>query len=57
MILEVYNTLDIIAQAKAGTGKTCVFGVVALEAIQPGVEGPQVSSLQSSFTFSFGSQI
>jgi ATP-dependent RNA helicase DDX20 len=26
---------DIIAQAKAGTGKTCVFAVIALELVQP----------------------
>jgi superfamily II DNA/RNA helicase len=25
--------LDVIAQAKSGTGKTCVFGVIALEAV------------------------
>ncbi|KAI8070439.1 P-loop containing nucleoside triphosphate hydrolase protein [Gongronella butleri] len=34
--------VDLIAQAKSGTGKTVVFGVIALEAIQPSLRQPQV---------------
>lgn len=34
--------VDLIAQAKSGTGKTVVFGVVALEAIDPARPDPQV---------------
>jgi superfamily II DNA/RNA helicase len=31
--------VDLIAQAKSGTGKTCVFAVVALESLQPNAGG------------------
>ena len=31
--------VDLIAQAKSGTGKTCVFAVVALESLQPNTGG------------------
>ncbi|KAI9301574.1 P-loop containing nucleoside triphosphate hydrolase protein [Cunninghamella echinulata] len=34
--------VDLIAQAKSGTGKTVVFGVIALEAIQLRIKSPQV---------------
>ncbi|ORX57429.1 DEAD-domain-containing protein [Hesseltinella vesiculosa] len=34
--------VDLIAQAKSGTGKTVVFGVIALEAVNLNVKGPQV---------------
>ncbi|KAI9467977.1 MAG: P-loop containing nucleoside triphosphate hydrolase protein [Benjaminiella poitrasii] len=34
--------VDLIAQAKSGTGKTVVFGVITLEAIQTHVASPQV---------------
>ncbi|CAO3643058.1 unnamed protein product [Cunninghamella blakesleeana] len=34
--------VDLIAQAKSGTGKTVVFGVIALEAIQARIKAPQV---------------
>jgi superfamily II DNA/RNA helicase len=33
---------DLIVQAKAGTGKTLVFGTVCLEKLQPEVALPQV---------------
>lgn len=29
---------DVIGQAQSGTGKTCVFGVVAVEAVSPSVQ-------------------
>jgi ATP-dependent RNA helicase DDX20 len=32
---------DVIAQAKSGTGKTCVLAVVALKAVDPSVRRPQ----------------
>eukprot|EP00656_Telonema_subtile_P002082 TRINITY_DN10909_c0_g1_i1.p1 TRINITY_DN10909_c0_g1~~TRINITY_DN10909_c0_g1_i1.p1 ORF type:complete len:587 (+),score=81.23 TRINITY_DN10909_c0_g1_i1:157-1917(+) len=34
--------VDLIAQAKSGTGKTCVFSVIALEALDLDLELPQV---------------
>ncbi|XP_076448682.1 uncharacterized protein LOC143285303 [Babylonia areolata] len=34
--------LDLIVQAKSGTGKTCVFSVVALEGIEPTTSSTQV---------------
>lgn len=34
--------VDLIAQAKSGTGKTVVFAVIALEAVQLTVHSPQV---------------
>ncbi|KAI7850689.1 P-loop containing nucleoside triphosphate hydrolase protein [Circinella umbellata] len=34
--------VDLIAQAKSGTGKTVVFGVISLEVIRPNVTHPQV---------------
>ncbi|KJE94495.1 DEAD box polypeptide 20 [Capsaspora owczarzaki ATCC 30864] len=33
---------DLIVQAKNGTGKTCVFSVLALEAVDTSIAGPQV---------------
>jgi ATP-dependent RNA helicase DDX20 len=36
--------VDLIAQAKSGTGKTVVFGSIALEGIDLGVLDPQVCS-------------
>lgn len=33
--------IDLIAQAKSGTGKTVVFGVITLESIQPHIHFPQ----------------
>jgi ATP-dependent RNA helicase DDX20 len=33
---------DLIVQAKAGTGKTLVFGTICLEKLQPEVALPQV---------------
>jgi ATP-dependent RNA helicase DDX20 len=38
----VVPLLDLIAQAKSGTGKTCVFSVIALENINLAVTLPQV---------------
>ena len=34
--------VDLIAQAKSGTGKTCVFDVIALESLNLNVRQPQV---------------
>lgn len=34
--------VDVVAQAKSGTGKTCVFAVVALESVDAAVRKPQV---------------
>lgn len=36
--------LDLIAQAKAGTGKTCVFTVITLDALRPDLKAPQVGN-------------
>ena len=35
---------DLIVQAKAGTGKTCVFAVAALESVDVSITSPQVNS-------------
>ena len=32
---------DMIAQAKSGTGKTCVFAVTALHVVKPSLQQPQ----------------
>lgn len=49
--------VDLIAQAKSGTGKTVVFGSIALEGIDFGVPDPQVCSsvlrLHIAHTFSY----
>ena len=37
--------VDLIVQAKSGTGKTCVFSVIALEGIQTESYALQVISL------------
>ena len=37
-------TTDVLAQAKAGTGKTCVFAVVALELSKADIPYPQVGT-------------
>lgn len=34
--------VDLIAQAKSGTGKTCVFSVIALESVLPESNTTQV---------------
>lgn len=36
--------IDLIAQAKSGTGKTVVFSVIALESIRSDVNKPQVTA-------------
>lgn len=36
--------IDLIAQAKSGTGKTVVFSVIALESIRTDVNKPQVAA-------------
>ena len=33
MMYHIYNAIDMIVQAKSGTGKTCVFAVIALEMV------------------------
>lgn len=33
---------DVIGQAQTGTGKTCAFGIPAVEMIDPDIKGPQV---------------
>jgi ATP-dependent RNA helicase DeaD len=38
----ILNGQDIIGQAQTGTGKTCAFGIPAIEMINPEVEGAQV---------------
>jgi hypothetical protein len=38
----IVSSLDLIAQAKSGTGKTCVFSVIALENINLAVSSVQV---------------
>ena len=40
--------VDLIVQAKAGTGKTCVFAVAALESVDVNITSPQVS-LKTTF--------
>lgn len=32
-LISLYQSIDLIVQAKSGTGKTCVFGVIALESV------------------------
>ena len=44
--------LDLIAQAKSGTGKTCVFGVIVLEAMNIKVQKVQYSRNYDIFTVS-----
>ena len=36
--------VDLVVQAKSGTGKTCVFSIIALDAIDIDVKSPQASS-------------
>ena len=36
--------VDLVVQAKSGTGKTCVFSIIALDAIDIAVKSPQASS-------------
>ena len=40
----IFGFTDLIVQAKSGTGKTCVFAVVALEAINVMSKATQVYS-------------
>lgn len=42
-----FSFLDLIVQAKSGTGKTCVFSVIALENLQLDSTAFQVSSLKN----------
>ena len=44
---------DLIAQAKSGTGKTCVFAVIALEAVVLTNRRPQVSIISFAALFFF----
>ena len=39
---NVFLLTDLIAQAKSGTGKTCVFSVIALESVSLKCSGIQV---------------
>lgn len=41
-IPPIFEGKDIIGQAQTGTGKTCAFGIPAIEMIDPGVTGVQV---------------
>ena len=41
-ILPILTGRDVIVQSQSGTGKTCVFGVGALQNIEVGVREPQV---------------
>ena len=41
-IPQILNGFDIIGQAQTGTGKTCAFGIPAIEMIQPEIESIQV---------------
>ena len=44
-IPHVLEGRDIIGQAQTGTGKTCAFGIPAIEMIEPSVSGVQVLAL------------
>lgn len=44
-IPEILAGRDIIGQAQTGTGKTCAFGIPAIENIDPSVSGVQVLAL------------
>jgi Superfamily II DNA and RNA helicases len=41
-IPAIFEGKDIIGQAQTGTGKTCAFGIPAVEMLDPGVSGVQV---------------
>lgn len=41
-IPHILNGRDVIGQAQTGTGKTCAFGIPAIEMLQPDIEGIQV---------------
>ena len=41
-IPPIFEGKDIIGQAQTGTGKTCAFGIPAIEMLDPGVTGVQV---------------
>lgn len=41
-IPPIFQGKDIIGQAQTGTGKTCAFGIPAIEMLDPGVTGVQV---------------
>lgn len=41
-IPHILEGKDVIGQAQTGTGKTCAFGIPAIEAIDPDIEGIQV---------------
>ena len=44
-IPHILGGRDIIGQAQTGTGKTCAFGIPAIEMIDPSVQGVQVMAL------------
>ncbi len=41
-IPHIFGGLDVIGQAQTGTGKTCAFGIPAVEMLDPVIEGIQV---------------
>ncbi len=41
-IPPIFEGKDVIGQAQTGTGKTCAFGIPAIEMLDPGVAGVQV---------------
>ncbi len=45
----LFNFPDLVVQAKSGTGKTCVFSVIALESITTESYGTQVSTSNHVF--------
>ena len=48
---------DLIVQAKAGTGKTCVFAVAALETVDVTIKSPQVGLFNKHQCNDFGVQV
>ncbi len=44
-IPPIFEGKDIIGQAQTGTGKTCAFGIPAIEMLDPGTPGVQVLAL------------
>ena len=50
ILLKIYSffifcVTDLIVQAKSGTGKTCVFSVIALESVEVETSSTQVSDI------------
>ncbi|WP_037372087.1 DEAD/DEAH box helicase [Anaerovorax odorimutans] len=41
----ILEGMDIIGQAQTGTGKTCAFGIPAIEKVDPNIQGVQVLAL------------